>query len=84
MDRLVEVKGEDGETVERASRRLRERRLHDLRYTHGIFRVFFQKVCFFWTWIQLTFSTDFDGYKLPLHPLVSKQTPLVLAALGLS
>ena len=28
--------------------------------------------------------TDFVGYKLPLHPLVLKQTSLVLAALGLS
>ena len=50
----------------------------------GFFRVCFCKFYFFLAWIQLNFSTDFVGYKLPLHPLVSKQTWLDSAALGLS
>ena len=45
-----------------------------LAHNYGKIRVFFREFCFFWTWIQLNFSTDFVGYKLPLHPLVSKQT----------
>ena len=65
--------------------RQKKGRLHDFNSNdHRRISVFFLSLCNILTWIQIIFRSNFVAYKLPLHPLVSKQTSLVLAALGLS
>ena len=57
---------------------------HEMAHLSRRISVFFPSLCYIWTWIWIIFRSKFVACKLPLHPLVSKQTSLVLAAVGLS